>query len=338
MRATLSVRAAVERAGRNVHAVGIGSKITEGKATGESCVRVYVVQKLPPSLLSPRDAIPADVDGIPTDIIESEPAFILAKKKAAARTKTATKARRRRTKAAATPPSCSIHRRRRQRPVVGGISTGHYDITAGTIACFCRSTRAGDDPEAVHALSNNHVFANVNQALIGDPLYQPGPADGGTSADYLAKLHRFVPIHLGGIEPNQVDAAIGALLPTIPHNSEVCSIGAVSGTLEPAVDMPVRKHGRTTGYSEGAIDDVEYDALVGMDHNDPDVVALFENQLRIISSNSGPIGLGGDSGSSVFHRTENRIVGLYFAGPRSGSYGIANRIEDVLRELEIVLI
>jgi hypothetical protein len=67
-------------------------------------------------------------------------------------------------------------------------------------------------------------------------------------------------------------------------------------------------------------------------------VGLFENQLCIISSTSRPIGLGGDSRSSVFHRTQNQVVVLYFAGPTSGSYGIASRIRDVLDELEIVLI
>lgn len=79
--------------------------------------------------------------------------------------------------------------------------------------------------------------------------------------------------------------------------------------------------------------------MSGIDHNDPSVVALFENQIRIERTPPSPnIGLRGDSGSLVVHRTRANAVGLYFAGPSSGVYGIANHIEDVLRELEITLL
>ena len=80
-RATISVAAAVEFAGRNVHAVGIGKKVSGDNPTNEACVRIYVVQKLPLSLLSPRDVIPQTLDGVPTDVIEAAPAFALASKK-----------------------------------------------------------------------------------------------------------------------------------------------------------------------------------------------------------------------------------------------------------------
>ena len=307
-RPTISVSSAVASAGRSVHAVGIGKKISGGSQTSEQCVRIYVVQKLPLSLLSPRDVIPETIDGVPTDVIEAEPAFAL---------------------------NCSDQRQTRQRPIVAGISSGHRDITAGTLGCFCRSTNILDDTSAVFALSNNHVYANVDAALIGDPLYQPGPRDGAGVSDYFAKLHRFVPIKLGGLQANRVDAAIGSILPSVDYTNEICQIGSISGTLTAEEDMEVRKHGRTTGYTEGYIDDISYDAIIGMDHNDSSVIALFENQLRIVSSSSQPFGLGGDSGSAVVHRTEDKVVGLYFAGPSSGAYGIANRIEDVINELEV---
>lgn len=325
-RATISVSSAVVSAGRNVHAVGIGKKISTGSETPEKCVRIYVVQKLPLSLLSPRDVIPATIDGVLTDVIEAEPAFALTTQK-----KTAAKV------AATSTTNCSQQRRQRQRPIVGGISSGHRDITAGTLGCFCHSTNILDDTSTIFALSNNHVYANINSALIGDPLYQPGSADGGSLSDYFAKLHRFVPIKMGGTQANRVDAAIGSILPSVDHLAEICQIGAISGTIAAQEDMEVRKHGRTTGYTEGYIDDISYDALVGMDHNDSNVVALFENQLRIVSSSSQPIGLGGDSGSAVVHRTQDKVVGLYFAGPDSGTYGIANRIEDVMNELEVTI-
>ena len=52
------------------------------------------------------------------------------------------------------------------RPVPIGVSTGHPNITAGTIGC--RVT----DGTNVYALSNNHVYANSNEATIGDNVLQ----------------------------------------------------------------------------------------------------------------------------------------------------------------------
>jgi hypothetical protein len=332
--ATVRVQRAIAVAGQNVHAVGIGRKVVEGVPTQDLCVRVYVVQKIAETLLPPIYRIPDSVAGIPTDVIESPPAFILPAKPRARKAKPRAAAA-----VAAAPPACSANRRKRQRPVVAGISTGHFHITAGTIAYFCRSTRHGDDPAQVFVFSNNHVFADVNQAQPGDALYQPGPADGGTAADGFADLTRWVTIQLGGTTPNRVDAALGRLRPDVTHQAEVCSIGPVTGTAQASEGMQVRKHGRTSGYTEGKVTDYSYDALVGMDHSDPSVVALFENQMRIEAIAPYPaIGLGGDSGSLVVSKEAAVAVGLYFAGPPGGEYGIANHIQDVLNELEIQLL
>ena len=326
--ATMSVAAAVQRAGRNVHAVGIGRKISEGGEAGELCVRVYVVQKLPKSLLSPRDLIATSIDGMATDVIEAAPPF--AGGRAPAKKAPAKKTR----GTGATGASCTSERKKSQRPVIGGISAGHRDISAGTIAALCRSTRPGDDPAVVLALSNNHVFANVNKAMTGDPLYQPGPMDGGVFADHFANLLRYVPIKLGGQQGNRVDCAVGSLLGGMLHETTICSIGTIAGTAQATEGLVVTKHGRTTGLTVGEVDDIDYDGLVGMDHDDSSVVGLFTNQMRIQSTSGAAIGLGGDSGSLVLDGSR-RAVGLYFAGPQSGSYGLANHIAHVMSELQI---
>ncbi len=337
-RATRSVAAAVQRAGRNVHAVGVGRKSVKGSGTGTLCIRIYVVQKLPKSLLSPRDVIPERIDGLPTDVVEATPAIAFARAKTTTRRKpTARRGKPAASAGAAAAEPCTERRRLRQRPIPGGISAGHYEITAGTLGCFCRSTRAGDLSEAVFALSNNHVFADVNQATLGDPLYQPGPLDGGVRTDHFANLERYVPIRIGGSAVNEVDCAIGRLLDGITWLPEVCSIGRISGIGEPEDGLVVRKHGRTTGLTTGTVDDISYDALVDMGEG-PGGVALFENQFRIESTGPTPVGLGGDSGSIVFRAADQTVVGLYFAGPRDGSYGIANRISKVVSSLEIELL
>lgn len=309
-----SMSEAVASAKNNVHAVGIGKKIVNGKATKTRAVRIYVAQKIDASLLSKKDRLPETIDGIPTDVIESSPAFFT--------------------------PACNINRKLKQRPVAGGISIAHKDVTAGTIAYFCRSIKAGDNPNKIYVLSNNHVLANVNSGQIGDDLYQPGPADGGTpAANRAAKLHRFVPMTLDGTTLNKVDAAIGEVNTGVTIKRAMCQIGRITGTGQAVEDMAVCKHGRTTGFTEGVVTDESIDALVGMDHGDPSIVARFTNQMRIerIAPHSA-IGKGGDSGSLVVHGETRKAVGLYFAGPPSGVYGLANHIADVITELEIQLL
>jgi hypothetical protein len=310
----LTVASAIAGAPYNVHAVGVGRKIVEGSATPTPAVRLYVVQKLAESLLPPKDRLPKTVDGFPTDVIESPPGIAAA-------------------------AACSSARKSRQRPLLAGISAAHHEVTAGTIACFCRSTRHGDDPAAVFALSNNHIFARLNGGLAGDDLYQPSAQDGGTAADHFAELHRFVPLSLGGQTPNRVDAAIARVVDGTAVDNSLCSIGRITGTMAAADGMVVRKHGRTTGYTEGIVTDVSYNALILLDPSNPGTVALFENQLRIsVSAPFFAFALKGDSGSLVVTKESTNAVGLYFAGPPSGDYGVANPIAAVQAELAIALL
>jgi len=321
---TMSVDDAVAGARQNVHAIGVGYKMVNGLPAQDAglVVRVHVVQKIAPSLLSPRDRIPEQIDGIPTDIIESAPAFAIAKAAAAA---------------AVAAPACTDRRREAQRPLIAGISTAHEDITAGTLGYFCKSLRHGDDPRTIYMLSNNHVLANVNMGAPGDRIYQPGPADGGDVASHVANLVRYKTIDLSG-NPNKVDCAIASLVPGIEWRPGICSVGKVDGTTAATVGMAVCKHGRTSGFTRGSVTDVNYDALIGMDHSNPSVAALFQDQMRIESPNMTAFGLGGDSGSLVVQEAKMSAVGLYFAGPPSGQYGVANQISDVLTELEIALV
>lgn len=310
------IAAAAAAADRNVHAIGVGRKMVDGKPTGERCVRIYVVQKVPKKLISKKALLPTSIDGVPTDVIESLPAFA---------------------NLPAPAPACSVKRRERQRPLQGGISAGHEDITAGTIAYFFRSTDPSDDSSRLLVLSNNHVFADVDNADIGDAILQPGPLDGGVAGDRIATLHRAEPIDLHG-GPNLVDAAVGLLRTGVAANLRICSIGRVTGTKPAAEGLRVRKHGRTSGLTFGEIVDTSVDAIVGMDHENPSVKGVFVNQLRIeVRPPSTAIGLGGDSGSLVVTRSGRRAVALYFAGPASGAYGLASPIAAVLEALAITL-
>ena len=332
-RPALTMAAAASAAGKNVHAVGVGKKMVNGKETDTLAVRLFVVQKIAMSAMAARDKLPDSIGGIPTDVIEAPMAFLAAPRRRASARVTAV--------AADAPPAppCSDSRRQTVRPVVGGISAGHPDVTAGTIACFCRSLRHGDDPNAVFVLSNNHIFANLGRAAAGDPLYQPGSIDGGTSADAIAQLARFVALQLDGATPNTIDAAIGQLAAGIAFDASCCSIGPITGTAQATGGMAIRKHGRTTGFAAGVVTDESIDALVGMDSQDPSLIGLFQNQMRLAPTPPFPaIGLGGDSGSLVVDAANPVAVGLYFANPGSGAYGYANHIAPVLAGLEIAIL
>ena len=55
----------------NVVAVGVGYRIRGGQQTQEVSIVVSVSKKAPVSDLKPADLIPASVDGVPVDVVET---------------------------------------------------------------------------------------------------------------------------------------------------------------------------------------------------------------------------------------------------------------------------
>jgi hypothetical protein len=54
----------------NVVGVGIGPKIVAGEESGRLVIRVYVRKKVPAEVLDAGQRIPAEVEGVPTDVVE----------------------------------------------------------------------------------------------------------------------------------------------------------------------------------------------------------------------------------------------------------------------------
>jgi hypothetical protein len=229
------------------------------------------------------------------------------------------------------------HRFRAARPVPAGISVGHFRITAGTIGCLVTGRSAPRDNRLL-MLSNNHILADVNNATFGDAIIQPGPADAGSSpADQVAILDRFVDINFNG--PNWVDCATGWCWPDRVRREHVYLNGGQqdyyltgSQPVAPVLDMAVTKSGRTTQVTSGRITGIAVTVRVNYNGR----VANFQDQIAITGT-SGFFSLGGDSGSLVVKRDNNRQpVGLLFAG--GGGTTFANRIDRVLDALDIKLI
>lgn len=297
----------------NVVAVGVGFKIADGVQTNEPSIVVSVVKKLPVIQLSESSLIPRTLGGVKTDVVETGKIFALQ------------------------DPT------EKMRPARPGISIGHYQITAGTFGCLVQ--RNGQ----VFILSNNHVIANSNEAQLGDAILQPGPHDGGTSADQIGTLEQFIPVGFSGSSPgcsplgflmklfrpaaqvnepgnNTVDCAIARPLSDDLVNPDILNIGIPTGVGTATLGTQVQKSGRTTGLTTDQI--TQIDVTVSVDYGGK--LATFTNQLM-----AGGMSQGGDSGSAVLD-LDKEVVGLLFAG--STNTTIINPIQFVLDALQVQLI
>ena len=212
-------------------------------------------------------------------------------------------------------------------PVPIGVSTGHPNITAGTIGA-----RVKDSDGNVYALSNNHVYADVNAATIGDNVLQPGPYDGGKDpADAIGSLDDFEPIDFDG--DNIIDAAI-ALSSTAELGNATPSDGygsPRSATAAVFMNQKVMKYGRTTGLTKGFV--YVFNATVNVGYSSG--VARFKNQIIITP---GKFSAGGDSGSLVVvleGADARKPVGLLFAGSRR--FTVINPIGAVLNRFNVTI-
>ncbi len=226
------------------------------------------------------------------------------------------------------------------RPVPIGVSTGHPDITAGTIGCRARST--DDTNTDVFALSNNHVYANSNDASIGDNVIQPGTYDGGSNPeDLIGILHDYQEIYFDGSN-NKIDAAIAISSTDDLDNATPSDDGygtpssTAIATEDIAVDMSVKKYGRTTKLTYGQVDAINAEVIVCYQCNGPFCFSCSKpaNYVDQIVITPGDFSAGGDSGSLIVtDDSNNDPVGLLFAG--SSSHTIANDINNVFNRFGI---
>ena len=309
----------------NVVACGVGYKVTADGPTQELSVVVSVSRKLPMAQLATADMVPKEVDGVKTDVIQTGTFRAL------------------------------LGPRDRWRPVIPpGVSLGHLNATAGTFGCL---VRRGNE---FFMLSNNHVLANVNQGQAGDPILQPARHDGGTPQDQVATLADYVPLDFGGgaatcslagtaekvlnalarttgsrhrlmayqqtSGANWVDAALARPTNVYSLTLDILGIGRPRGVRQGMLGTGVKKSGRTTGYTEGRIVQIDVTSQVAYGP----ATATFHNQFM-----ATPMSSPGDSGSAVVDM-ENYVVGLLFAG--SDAATLINPIQPVLRALNVEIV
>jgi hypothetical protein len=246
----------------NVCGIGVGTKQVAGHPTEVWCVSVSVVRKVPTGALRAADRIPAEIQGVPTDVLEigeMRPAVI--------------------------DPEDHLesYELNTYRPLRGGIKLGYAyasttgiqpDITNyGTMGCVVLSK----EPSPRHlALTNWHV---VEALLPHGPIGQPHDGDTSSccgSTEIIGNVYDYAHDTVTPTSTNifPVDAAVCSLTAGLQWVAGVApkasgtgvppdTIAGVhdlspSATSTPTPNLAVHKRGARTGLTNGII--VNYDS------------------------------------------------------------------------------
>jgi hypothetical protein len=236
------------------------------------------------------------------------------------------------------------------------------DCCGGTLGALVEDTSHNQ-----FILSNNHVLAESDQAMIGDTIDEPGLIDNGcvplSHAGSLVRpvgsLKYYVPL---ATPESNVDAALAAVLSgAVDRNGSILQFEApkpnaassrsnvplgsappVAGTGETLNasnlgDVQLAKSSRTTGLTCSTVETVDLSVKVDYFKD------CAESQPYYSKTFTGQIGIAGDkfsdsgdSGALIVDAANAQPVGLFFAGGTDGDgtgLSVANPIGDVLREL-----
>jgi hypothetical protein len=299
--------------------VDINEKVSKGKPTGELAIVVYVEEKKPKGKLGAGEAIPAEIDGIPTDVKE-EKIELQAARVALVDVVPLVDATRYTTLhgGISMGPCRSVHLSPPDVPTAGDY------IFVGTLGAIVKDRTT----HAAMALTNFHVACVDSGWAVGNTMCQPGRNDGGSCpADVFASIAR-------ATLSNHVDGAVVTINSGKATDCSIEEIGDVKGTAAAVLNAAVRKRGRTTGLTYGTVNSV--DATVTIDYGDGLGSHTLRNQIRVAAdtSKSAQFSDHGDSGSVVVDGSNN-VIGLLFGGSSVATY--ANPIQFVLDELGVDL-
>jgi len=318
----------------NVLHVSVGLKETRGRISDQLCVRVYVKQKKGPEAVPAAELIPAQINGVPTDV-HTVGVFEFSEDNT------------------------------KYRPIKGGIAitnriadlgdNGKVQIGRGTLGCIAIDTT--DNAPVI--LSNWHVlYGTVGRN--GDKVYQPSPTS--VPAADLADL----PLRpkddidkIAVLRRKEISAAVDGAIAAIDVSSccHCCGIhysneinglsvgnrprrNTIVGDERAVSGMAVFKVGKVTGRTEGVVVDDNYPTFSIVRSG---TTYTFTGQIAIQNiDHAKAFGTHGDSGSVIVN-LNNKIVGLYFAngtnltvkGGAQPFVSLANHISDVLAALKI---
>ncbi|MBZ0293442.1 MAG: S1 family peptidase [Anaerolineae bacterium] len=329
----------------NVVGVAVGFKEDKTATQGEVSVVVLVEQKKPLAALSARDVIPPNVDGVRTDVYEVGYLRAFATPRDRFRP--------------TIPSGVSIGHYKITAGTLGTIVTDRISgekliLSNNHVLANSNSAEIGDPilqpgptdggQNPADTVARLERFVRIRFPGDDDPgpLPPTPPGEGGCLLALVNLLNALsgllgqekqvavVPKEQAQENPkvqavdNMVDAAVAKPLDPNMFTGEIRNIGMVSGTKPAALGMGVRKSGRTTDFTTGTVTLVN--ATVNISYGSQS--ARFVNQVITTAMSQG-----GDSGSLIVDGTENKAVGLLFAGSTQAT--IFNPIDLVLNELQI---
>jgi hypothetical protein len=250
-------------------------------------------------------------------------------------------------------------------PTLLGSSGGNnndFDEKGNTIVDCCSGTLGSlvkDDSGREYLLSNNHVLARSDHALVGDTIVQPGlidnnctPNGDGPGTVPVGALTAWLPLHsaqtnadaaIAQVASHTVDTSgsileLGSRLPDGTLAAAPPGISSTSGKGETAtLQLRVAKSGRTTGLTCGRVTALDLDVAVDYYRDcaetKPYLTKTFTGQFAVSGDRFSD---AGDSGALMVNSANAEPVGLFFAGGIDGdgvSHAIANPAADVLNEL-----
>lgn len=193
-------------------------------------------------------------------------------------------------------------------PLIGGISIGATDVTAGTYGGIVWKDKKP------YLLTNEHVVSNTSNTDPGHPasgvkIVQPGILDGGTkTAGYLEVVGGMKEAAMNGRECT-IDAALVEPARDFMEE-EYIGLGEVESYKHAGVEpgVAIIKAGRTTGVTRDEVAAVEVAINIGgIAWANP---VVMEDVIMTKTSFSE----GGDSGSRVWRKDTMQPIGIVFAG------------------------
>jgi hypothetical protein len=272
---------------------------------GKLCMLILTAEALA------KDALPRDVAGLP--VVEEVTGIIR--------------------------PMAVSHTAKQTPPIQLGTSGGwRYDLANG----YCCGGTLGSlvtDGTKQYVMSNYHVLeadivagGNSRTVQAGDYVIQPGLIDVSCNAANAQNVATMVIKR--SLPSSNVDVAIAEVIPgMVSTTGAILEIGTISRTtIAPALNMAVKKSGRTSGLTRSKISGLNATISVQYENECAGGVAFtktFTGQI-VISNRASKFLKGGDSGSLMVQdvATNPKAVGLLFAG--STSTAIANPIGQVL--------
>ncbi len=250
-----------------VLSVAWAGKVTGGRDTGSPALSVTVIEKKPLSEVAAGQLVPAEIDGLRTDVVEADPAYLLQDDPNEDRD----------FKTGFEPDDQQL------RPVVGGLrirgeSSRDFDRrpSFGTLGCFAIPN---EEPTRTVLLTNHHVLADAFGTLNGPSCTGCTKGDGVGNPDVGSQIATV----LRGFDNVKMDAAIAILDKDVqfardifndelPSKREVIR-GTRTLTTADENNLEVHKRGHRTKLTKAVIGGIDEPVTIGKTRK--------EHQIRI---------------------------------------------------------